>query len=170
MEPKEYVVMLLKNHARMMREIASLKFELKNFAKTDDNEIIEEMTLVTKLGDGIHSGRISDKTADVALRYREVADRINEEALKAVVHRLDALETAVGRLAFYMSHMEQIQVEVLRGYYFEHRTWRDLQDGMDLTVKTLRKIRDTAVASLAEQYALLFSLSVITEGEKRLFP
>ena len=170
MEPKEYVVMLLKNHARMVREIASLKFELKNFAKTDDNEIIEEMTLGTKLGDGIHSGKISDKTADVALRYREVADKVNEEALKAVVHRLDALETAVGRLAFYMGQLESAQTEVLRGYYFERQTWREMQEGMNLATKSLRKIRDAAVASLAEQYALLFSLSIITEGERALFP
>ena len=88
MEPKEYVIMLLKNHSRMVREAASLRFELKNFVKVGDDEIIEEMALSHRMGDGIRSGRVSDKTADVALRYREVAERVNEEAYKAVVHRL----------------------------------------------------------------------------------
>lgn len=59
---------------------------------------------------------------------------------------------------------------MIRGYYFERRTWREMQEGTELTVKTLRKMRDAAVASLTEQYALLFSLSVITKGEKELFP
>ena len=45
-----------------------------------------------------------------------------------------------------------------------------MQEGTELTVKTLRKMRDAAVASLTGQYALLFSLSVISEGEKELFP
>lgn len=170
MEPKEYVIMLLKNHSRMEREVASLRFELKNFVKTGDEEIIEGMALASQMGDGIRSGRVSDKTADVALRYREVAQRVNEEAFKAVVHRLDALETALDRLDFHMGQLDKIQVEVLRSYYFERRTWRDIQEGMNLATKSLRKLRDTAVASLVERYSLLLSLSVITDGEKELFP
>lgn len=170
MEPREYVVKLLKNHTRMVREITSLRFELKNFVKVGDDEIIEEMALSHPMGDGIRSGRVSDKTTDVALRYREVAEQVNEEAYKAVVHRLSALETATERLDFYLGQLDKTQVEVIRGYYFERRTWREMQEGTELAVKTLRKMRDTAVASLTEQYALLFSLSVITEGEKELFP
>lgn len=108
-------------------------------------------------------------STDVALRYREVAEQVNEEAYKAVIHRLSALETAIERLDFYLGQLDKAQVEVLRGYYFERRTWREMQEGTELAVKTLRKMRDTAVASLTEQYALLFSLSVITEGEKELF-
>lgn len=170
MEPKEYVIMLLKNHSRMAREAATLRFELKNFVKVGDDEIIEEMALSHRMGDGIRSGRVSDKTADVALRYREVAEQVNEEAYKAVVHRLCALETAIERLDFYLAQLDKTQAEVLQGYYFERRTWREMQERMDLATKSLRRIRDTAVASLAEQYALLFSLSVITEGEKELYP
>ena len=170
MEPKEYVLMLLKNHSRMVREAATLRFELKNFVKVGDDETIEEMALSHQMGDGIRSGRISDKTADVALRYREVANRVNEEAYKAVVHRLNALETAIERLDFYLGQLDKTQTEVLQGYYFERKTWREMQEGTELTVKTLRKMRDAAVASLTGQYALLFSLSVISEGEKELFP
>ena len=59
---------------------------------------------------------------------------------------------------------------MLQGYYFERKTWREMQEGTELTVKTLRKLRDAAVTSLAGQYALLFSLSVISEEEKQLFP
>ena len=170
MEPKEYVIMLLKNHSRMAREAATLRFELKNFVKVGDDEIIEEMALSHRMGDGIRSGRVSDKTADVALRYREVAEQVNEETYKAVVHRLCALETAIERLDFYLAQLDKTQAEVLQGYYFERRTWREMQERIDLATKSLRRIRDTAVASLAEQYALLFSLSVITEGEKELYP
>ena len=170
MEPKEYVIMLLKNHSRMVREAATLRFELKNFVKVGDDEIIEEMALSHQMGDGIRSGLISNKTADVALRYQEVVNRVNEEAYKAVIHRLNALETAIERLDFYLGQLDKTQVEVLRGYYFERQTWREMQEGTELTVKTLRKMRDAAVASLTEQYALLFSLSVISEGEKELFP
>lgn len=170
MEPKEYVIMLLKNHSRMVREAATLRFELKNFVKVGDDEIIEEMALSHQMGDGIRSGLISNKTADVALRYQEVVNRVNEEAFKAVIHRLNALETAIERLDFYLGQLDKTQTDVLQGYYFERKTWREMQEGMNLATKSLRRIRDTAVASLAEQYALLFSLSVITEGEKELFP
>lgn len=124
----------------------------------------------SKIGDGIRSGLISNKTADVALRYQEVVNRVNEEAYKAVIHRLNALETAIERLDFYLAQLDKTQAEVLQGYYFERRTWREMQERTDLATKSLRRIRDTAVASLAEQYALLFSLSVITEGEKELYP
>ena len=170
MEPKEYVIMLLKNHSRMVREAATLRFELKNFVKVGDDEIIEEMALSHQMGDGIRSGLISNKTADVALRYQEVVNRVNEEAYKAVIHRLNALETAIERLDFYLGQLDKTQTDVLQGYYFERKTWREMQEGMNLATKSLRRIRDTAVASLTEQYALLFSLSVITEGEKELFP
>ncbi|MCI8908512.1 MAG: hypothetical protein HFF12_08630 [Angelakisella sp.] len=132
MEPKEYVVMLLKNHSRIVREAG---FELKNFVKVGDDEIIEEMALSYQMGDGIRSGCISNKTADVALRYREVVDRVNEEAYKAVVRRLIALETAINRLDFYISLLDETQAEVLRKYYFDRCIWRDLQEDMQLTMK-----------------------------------
>ena len=132
MEPKEYVVMLLKNHSRIVREAG---FELKNFVKVGDDEIIEEMALSYQMGDGIRSGCISNKTADVALRYREVVDRVNEEAYKAVVRRLIALETAINRLDFYISLLDETQAEVLRKYYFDRCIWRDLQEDMQLTTK-----------------------------------
>ncbi len=169
MEPKEYVVMLLKNHSRIVREAASLRFELKNFVKVGDDEIIEEMALSHQMGDGIRSGCISNKTADVALRYREVADRVNEEAYKAVVRRLIALETAINRLDFYMSLLDETQAEVLRKYYFDRCIWRDLQEDMQLTMKTMRKIRDDGIVALTERYAMLFPLSVITTEELELF-
>ena len=132
MEPKEYVVMLLKNHSRIVREAG---FELKNFVKVGDDEIIEEMALSYQMGDGIRSGCISNKTADVALRYREVVDRVNEEAYKAVGRRLIALETAINRLDFYISLLDETQAEVLRKYYFDRCIWRDLQEDMQLTMK-----------------------------------
>lgn len=108
--------------------------------------------------------------SDIALKYRQVADRITSDALKAVVHRLDALETAVKRLEFYIGQLNEDQAKVLRRYYFDRLTWRELQTEMNLTVKTLRKLRDSAIALLVDRYVLLFSLSVVTEDELRLFP
>ena len=95
---------------------------------------------------------------------------VNEEAYKAVIHRLNALETAIERLDFYLGQLDKTQTEVLQGYYFERRTWREMQERMDMATKSLRRIRDAAVASLTEQYVLLFSLSVISKEEKELFP
>lgn len=41
MEPKEYVITLLKRRNKMSQKIAALKYELEHFRKTDDDAVIQ---------------------------------------------------------------------------------------------------------------------------------
>lgn len=168
MDTKEYVMSLLKQHNKMAQEVASLQYELEHFIRTDDEAIIQELSFPGGMGEYFGTGDFSDRTADIALKYRQMAEQVNSEALKSVIHRLNVLKTTVDRLDYYIGQLEKEQAEVLRLYYFKRLSWRELQEQMNMAVKTLRKLRDVGLDRLVERYGLLLTLSVITVEDMKI--
>ena len=72
-----------------------------------------------------------------------------------IAQELNAVERQVSKLEFYVSQLEEKQAEVIRKYYFEGKTWPELQREMHLTPRTLIKRRDDGLDALAEIYAYL---------------
>ena len=48
-----------------------------------------------------------------------------------------------------MAQLEKKQAEVIRKYYFEEKTWPEIQKEMHISSRTLSKYRDDALAALA---------------------
>lgn len=119
MELKEYVVMLLKNYGRMVREVASLRFELKNFVRVEDEEIIEGMVLSSKKGDGIHALRYTFATR---LMEQNVPIRITQNLMghasivttEQYSHVLDdEKRKAIDRMSDFLPGVEEQSQDIL---------------------------------------------------------
>lgn len=169
MEARDYVIRLLKEYNRMTEEIASLNYELEHFMSVDRDAVIEGMNFSSPSYDHIAAGGVADKTATIALNYPEVVEREREEARCAVTERLAILETNTNRLDYYLSSLDREQAEILRRYYFQRMTWREMQDQMELSPKTLRKTRETGILKLTERYASLMRLSIVSEVDLEQF-
>lgn len=153
MDMKEYVVSLLENYNGMNQEIESLHFELENLKRTDDRETIEAMNFSFPTGERITSGNISDKTSDIALTYVQKHEEFKAKAFFEITARLRFLNETIGRLNFYIGKLDAYQASILREYYFEGYTWRELQDLRGVTYKTLIKHRNEAVKILTAYYS-----------------
>lgn len=168
MELRDYVIYLLEHYNQMRSEIDTLKFELRNLSRMKDTEMIEAMTFSSPLKDGekVDSGSVSDKTIEIALSYQEKLERMRKTARQAVSSRLSDLCTTTERLDFYLSKLPAAQAAILKEYYFENYSWRDLQELKGISAKTLLRHRDDAIRRLTDMYRPLADTGLLLDYNK----
>ena len=158
METREYVEYLLKNYHKLRQDIEQLKFELNCLQELQPEEVIEAMNFTTPQGDKVDPGRVSDKTPNIALVYREVTERINwttrrefEKMITANEYELMKLEYCIDRLGGKIS-------EVIKDIYLHRMNWADVCKKHYISEKTLSNYRRQAVGKLVEMFELTKSV------------
>lgn len=146
----------LKQYPELKKKVILLRYEQEHPAQITDGEVIDSMALSRPVSDGIRpAGFISDKTMLIATQFRDRKDRLNQETIMEISQELHAVERQISKLEFYVSQLEKKQAEVIRKYYFEGKTWGELQQEMHLSPRTLIKRRDDGLDALASMYAYL---------------
>lgn len=161
MEMQQYVMDLLKNYSQMKQEIEALRYELSRVEAFSADEMIEAMTYSTPTDERVDSGRVPNKTPDIALTYAQNLADQKIQMTQQINIRLHWLCETVERLDFYIDKLEAHQASILRDYYFEGYTWRELQDLRGVTYKTLIKYRDHAVKALAIKYGSIGRIGLL---------
>lgn len=157
MEMRQYVVGLLKDYNRMKQEIQFLQFELERASVKEDGELIEAMTFSSSCGQRMRGSNVSDQTPAIALNY----DKAHAQMLHDLSAQLQELKATVSRLDFYIDQLEAHHASLLRDYYFECYSWRELQDIRGVTSKTLMKHRDDAIRALSMKYESIRRIGLI---------
>lgn len=152
MEPtyKSYVLELLKNSSHRLRQIEIMRYELQHIPQISDSEIIEAMSLPSLTSSEKASN--SKAVPDVALSYKQTAERMNAEALCELASAYMDLWREHDRLLHYIGLLDERQSKVIRLYYFESYVWTDVAKTMHMTVRTAQRIRQQAVDELTELY------------------
>lgn len=158
---REYVVNLLKNHNTLEQEYKALIFERTQLERLLPEETIQSMVFAPRLGERVDSSKISNTTTDVALSYQQNYQEMKRSLLAEIDIRVNWLESTLHRLNFYIDGLEACQASILRDYYFQGYSWRELQDLRGVTYKTLMKYRDDAVTALSLRYARLEKIGLI---------
>ncbi len=151
---KAHVVDLLERYSERERQIALLHYEMQHTARVSPEEVIDMMSLGH--GDGLGGsgkGHISDKTMYIALNYHEKMDRLNAEAAHEIAQRLLELEGEQDRLRYYVSLLEKREMEALRLFYFEGRSWEETAKELGVVLRSVYKIKSKAIDHLADLYA-----------------
>lgn len=68
------------------------------------------------------------------------------------------MEAHIAKLEFYVSQLKTDQSEVIRKYYFEEKTWAELQRELMVSRSTLIKRRDSGIDALVEMGTYLEKL------------
>ena len=151
---KAHVVDLLERYSERERQIALLHYEMQHTARVSPEEVIDMMSLghSDSLG-GSGKGHISDKTMYIALNYQEKMGRLNAEAANEIAQRLLELEGEQDRLRYYVSLLEKREMEALRLFYFEGRSWEETAKELGVVLRSVYKIKSKAIDHLADLYA-----------------
>ena len=162
MKIREQVIEDLKQYPALKKKIILLRYEQDHPARISDGEVIDSMALSRPVTDGIRSaGFISDKTMRIATQFRDKKERLNQEAVMEIAQELHAVERQISKLEFYVSQLEEKQAEVIRGYYFEGKTWGELQQEMHLSPRTLIKRRDDGLDGLAVGVSSIAAITML---------
>lgn len=146
---REDVIALLKTYPKMMQKINLLEYERQHPAQVSTQEVISGLALAHPLSEEPGAaGHISNKTMQIALNFQEETDRLNYATVMEIDQELSTLRGRIEKLEFYVSQLDKKQAEVIRKYYFEEKTWPELQREMHMSSRTLVKRRDDGLAAL----------------------
>ena len=71
---------MIKEYRTMKKELSVLQFQMSRFQGVDENDLILSMQFShPEEGDRVQTSNISDKTASVAMNYRRIMERENDE-------------------------------------------------------------------------------------------
>lgn len=160
-EIKNYVLKLLKNRNALKQERKTLLYERTQLEQMPESETIESMLYAEGQRERVDSSIISNKTLDIALNYKQKHQELKTQALSEIDLRVRLIDNALRRLEFYVDGLEAHQASILRDYYFEGYTWRDLQDLRGVTYKTLIRHRDNGIKALVNRYHDLEQLGLL---------
>lgn len=148
----QYVIELLERYPDTCRKIALLRYELEHPAWVTPDEMLEAMALTREDVGGGLSGHVSDRTLYIATNYQASAERMNYAAEQEVVGRLIPLEREADRLEHYVSLLEPEQRALIRRCYFDRQSLSLISQEAGVTVKTLRKRRNSAIEAIVEMF------------------
>ena len=148
---RENVIKQLKAYPLLQKRTNLLRYEQSHPAQVSEVEVIGALALTRPLGGGsAQAGHISDKTMRIAATFRDEQEYLNYAAVMDIGEELGVLEAHIAKLEFYVSQLKTDQSEVIRKYYFEEKTWAELQKELNLSVRTLIKRRDDGIKALME--------------------
>ena len=147
---KEDVIALLKTYPQLKKKINLLEYERQHPAQVSSQEVISGLALAHPISEGPGAaGHISNKTMQIALNFQEETDRLNYATVMEIDQELAILRGRIEKLEFYVAQLDKRQAEVIRKYYFEEKTWPELQKEMHASSRTLVKRRDDGLTALA---------------------
>ena len=145
---------IMQDYQQMVMERICLENQIRNFKGITEEEMIDSLYFPQPDGERVQTSGISDKTARIAISYREKMDRINKEwqahlekKHSVLLEELIFFESAVfalsGILPDFISDM------VVKGL-----TWDDLADKYHISRTMVAKNRKRAIRELEILYAI----------------
>lgn len=95
---KGYVEKIISEYPQMVREREHLKKQMEAQEFLSADELISAMSFSHPDGERVQSSDLSDKTARIALGYREKLERINEELIVPMQKRYAVLDNEISFL------------------------------------------------------------------------
>ena len=139
---------LLKAYPEMIQKRDCLAYQLAHFKGVSAEDVIASMMTPKVDGERVKSSNLSDKTAQIALEYREKQARMNrewyaylEKQLQDATEEIKFIESAVAALP---NPLSELMLDVLKG----HLTWEQLAEKHHLSRATVGRYKKRAIAQL----------------------
>ena len=144
---------LIAEYPDMVRDRKCLAYQIAHFRGLSAEEVIESMYTLRQDGERVQTSSLSDKTAQIAMSYRERLNRMNREwyehlewRLRCVSDELDFFESAIRALSGELS-------SVMVCLVLDGMTWDATADALHMSRANIGKLRKKAILELDMLYA-----------------
>ena len=146
---RENVIEQQKAYPLLQKRTNLLRYEQSHIAQVSEVEVIGALALTRPLeGGSSQAEHGSDKTMRITEIFRDEQEYLNYAAVMDIGEDLRVLEAHIAKLEFYVSQLKTDQSEVIRKYYFEEKTWPELQRELMVSRSTLIKWWDSGIDAL----------------------
>ena len=137
----------------LKHELAVLEMQINNFTGITEDDMIESMVFSGQPdGERVQTSNISDKTAKIALTFRERMKRENEDYYNFLYNRYCELKTEIdffeGCVKLLGDRNSDIIFELLDG----DLTWDMIETHYNISRMTISRIRRDAIKEISRMY------------------
>jgi hypothetical protein len=142
---RERIETLIRDYPKNKMELKCLEHQIRNFRGISEEEMIDTMYFSQPEGERVQTSGVSDKTARIAMSYRERMDAINREWYQHLEKQVGFFESAVKALPGKMG-------EVMQDMIFSQTSWDELADKHFVSRRTIGRYRQKAIDDLVVLY------------------
>lgn len=144
----ERIEKIIQDYTRMIMERTYLENQIKNFLGISESEMIESICFIQPDSERVQTSGVSDKTAHIAMSYRNDMARINMEWRKHLEKEHSIL---AGELLFFESAVKSLSgnlPEFVTDMVMNGLTWDTLADKYHISRTMVAKYRRKAISEL----------------------
>lgn len=144
---------LLKSYPAMLQKRNCLVYQLAHFKGISAEEVIESMYTSRQDGERVQTSSLSDKTAQIAMVYRERQDRLNREWYEYLEQQLRLTNDELAFLEAAIRSLPGTQAEIMWDMVVEQMKWDAIEQKYRISHTTLYRQRQRAISELEKLYA-----------------
>jgi len=150
----ERIEKLLKDYPKMMRERNCVAREIAGFRGVTAEEVIESMYTIQTDGERVRTGGVSDKTANIAMNYKNKMDHINNEWLEHLEVKLMSLNNEIIFFEAALASLTGKLPAIMRDLVVERMTWDEAAEKYFVSSRMIGKYRKKATRELDALYEM----------------
>lgn len=144
--------MMMKEYKSMKRELYVTGIQIKQFKGISETDMIDSMLYAHHEGERVQTSSLSDKTASIAIHYRDIMERENDEWFDSLFDRYRFIKNEI--LFFEMSiqalaePLSGVMVDLLKA----ELTWENIALKYHVTTAMIAKYKKKALLELEKMY------------------
>ena len=149
---RERIEALIRDYQKNKMELKCLEHQIRNFRGISENEMIDTMYFTQPEGERVQTSGVSDKTAKIAMSYRERMDAMNEEWYQHLEKQYFALAEEISFFESAVKALPGKMGEIMQDMIFSQASWDELADKHFVSRRTIGRYRQKAIDDLVVLY------------------
>ena len=149
---RERIEALIRDYPKNKMELKCLEHQIRNFRGISENEMIDTMYFTQPEGERVQTSGVSDKTAKIAMSYRERMDAMNEEWYQHLEKQYYALAEEISFFESAVKALPGKMGEIMQDMIFSQASWDELADKHFVGRTTIWRYRQKAIDELVVLY------------------
>ena len=149
---RERIEALIRDYQKNKMELKCLEHQIRNFRGISENEMIDTMYFTQPEGERVQTSGVSDKTAKIAMSYRERMDAINEEWYQHLEKQYFSLAEEISFFESAVKALPGEMGEIMQDIVFSQASWEEVADKHYVSRRTIGRYRQKAIDELVVLY------------------
>ena len=149
---RERIEVLIRDYQKNKMELKCLEHQIRNFRGISENEMIDTMYFTQPEGERVQTSGVSDKTAKIAMSYRERMDAINEEWYQHLEKQYFSLAEEISFFESAVKALPGEMGEIMQDIVFSQASWEEVADKHYVSRRTIGRYRQKAIDELVVLY------------------
>ena len=146
---RRYVEKLVNDYPRMVKRRQQLRYQIDSYRPVPIEDVILSMCFSHPEGERVQSSDLSDKTAKVAMKFRARAERMEQEAIGAMVKEYDCLDEEISFLEECIRQLPSELSEIMCVLVLGGASWDEAEEDLSMSRKQIAVKRSEAMDRLA---------------------